>query len=216
MGHQPATRLLARRKCHHYHTELAPRVPLWNLNCFPVFLVSSPRSPPALSLSSTTLPLSCGTVSWQPVNIYTYGEAGASIDEDRFSGSPCNWLSFFFFFFSSPSCYSLFIQPAFSMSAAPILTVLLSNWQPTLSLKCKKCFITMGPAKPLIMHRNMAVKRECMYLFLWKILLFWAFSESPLQIFTLRSCFCSKFAPVETFSHFSAGVTICPKPLTCK
>lgn len=153
------------------------------LSCFSA-LLSSSRSH-RLSLSST-LPLSRGADSWQTVNIHTFRGASASINEDRFSGSPCNWLSFFFF---SPSCYSLFIQPAFSTSAAPILTVLLSNWQPTLSLKCKKCFITMGPAKPLIMHGNMPVKTECIY-FCGKSCCFGQFQGSLWRYLHSRAVFC--------------------------
>lgn len=112
--------------------------------------------------------------------------------------SPCNWLSF-----PPPNCDSLFIWPAFSTSAAPVLTVLLSNWQPTLSLKYKKkCFITMGPAKPLIMHGNMLVKKERIY-FCGKCCSgdIWGRTQ---QIFTLQGCFLLKspqFKALDSLSH---------------
>lgn len=41
---------------------------------------------------------------------------------------------------------SLFVLSVFPTTIAPIWTFLLSNWQPTLSLMCRKCFITMGPS----------------------------------------------------------------------
>lgn len=61
----------------------------------------------------------------------------------------------------SPSnSYSVFIMSVFSTTTTPIVRFLLSNWQPTLSPVCRKCFITMGWAQPLIMHGNMLVKKK--------------------------------------------------------
>lgn len=124
VGHQPGTQRLARCKCHHYHAELAPRLRVWNLNCFPVFFgprfffsipppwLSPPRHPSLVALTRGSL--------W----IFTrIGKPALRSARIVFLAPPVIGFLFFFFFYS-PCCYSLFIQPTFSTRAAPILTVL--------------------------------------------------------------------------------------------
>lgn len=65
----------------------------------------------------------------------------------------------------------------FSTTTVPIVTFLLSNWQPTLSLACGTCFITMGWAQPLIMHGNMLVKKKKVWFSFVGNSCFRAFSE---------------------------------------
>lgn len=172
---------------------------VWNLNCFPVFFrprfffsitppcLSPPRCPSLVALTRGSL--------WIFTRIEKPALRSARI---VFLAPPV--IGFLFFY--SPRCYSLFIQPTFSTSAAPILTVLLSNWQPTLSLKCKKCFITMGPAKPLIMHGNMPVKTECIY-FCGKSCCFGLFQGTFCRYLHYRVVFCQNLHNLKLyiFSH---------------
>lgn len=161
------TQQLAHCKCHHYRSVLcmSARVcvclSVCMLNYFPVFCPIHPcfllfslsfsmcllvfltfflsikiHSPPPTVLTS------------QAVNIYMYWNP---IDRSM-SISVSHWQRSVTFparsvigsLFSS-HC-SLFVLSVFPTTIAPIWTFLLSNWQPTLSLMCRKCFITMGPS----------------------------------------------------------------------
>lgn len=79
----------------------------------------------------------------------------SGLGEHTFLSSLCNWPSF-----PLPDSYSVFILSVFSTTTAPIVPFLLSNWQPTLSLMCRKCFITMGRAQPSIMHGEHACRKK--------------------------------------------------------
>lgn len=111
----------------------------------------------AACLRSLTAPTCCS------VNIYIHAVIAptdpwpflSGLGEHKFPSSLCNWLSF-----ALPNSYSVFILSAFSTTTAPIVTFLLSNWQPKQSLMCRKCFITIGRAQPLIMHGNMLVEKK--------------------------------------------------------
>lgn len=127
------------------------------------------------SLPPLTAPTCCS------INIYIHAVTPpmdpwpflSGLGEHKFPSSLCNWLSF-----PLPDSYSVFILSAFSTTTAPIVTFLLSNWQPKQSLMCRKCFITIGRAQPLIMHGNMLVeKKRIWFLSVEKHGYFRAFSE---------------------------------------